>query len=151
MKKILHTFERVIINVLLVLMSITILVSTAELGYKLVEELFNPPFLLFNIVNLQEIFGFFFMVLIGLELLETIKAYLDDDKIHVEVVFLVAMIAVARKIIILDYKEYTPQVLYGISALLLSLSIGYYFIKKSLTDTAGKKGKKNKTKKKRNR
>ena len=147
MKKILHSFERAIINVLLVLMSITILVSTAELGYKLFEELLSPPFLLFNIENLQGIFGFFFMVLIGLELLETIKAYLDDDKIHVEVVFLVAMIAVARKIIILDYKEYTPQVLYGISALILSLAIGYYFIKKGLVDKKKKKKKKKKKRK----
>ena len=70
------------------------------------------------------------MVLIGLELLETIKAYLDHNMIHVEVVFLVAMIAVARKIIILDYKEYTPQVLLGISALVISLSIGLFLYKK---------------------
>ena len=140
MKKILNSFEKIIVVFLLILMCITILLSTVELGYKLFERLTEPPFLLLNIVELQGIFGFFFIVLIGLELIETIKAYLDDEKIHVEVVFLVAMIAVARKIIILDYKEYTPQVLYGISALVLSLSAGYYFIKKCIADKPEVKG-----------
>lgn len=33
---------------------------------------------------------------VGLELLQTIKAYLEEDKMHLEVVFLVAMVTVAR-------------------------------------------------------
>ena len=130
MKKLLLFFERAIIFVLLILMGLTVLLATLRLGYNLFEELIKPPFMIFDIKNLLEIFGFFFMVLIGLELLETIKAYLSDNKIHVEVVFLVAMIAVARKVIILDYAESTPQVLYGISALILSLSISYFLMKK---------------------
>ena len=139
MKKLLLLFEKAIIFVLLILMGLTVLLATLRLGYNLFEELIKPPFMIFDIKNLLEIFGFFFMVLIGLELLETIKAYLSDNKIHVEVVFLVAMIAVARKVIILDYAESTPQVLYGISALILSLSIGYFLMKKVFAGKIEKK------------
>jgi uncharacterized membrane protein (DUF373 family) len=79
-----------------------------------------------------EVFGFFLMVLIGLELLETIKAYLDEDRVHVEVVFLVALVAVSRKVIILDYKELDPNLLYGMSALIISLGVGYFLVGRAL-------------------
>ena len=49
MKTLLNSFEKIIIKVLLVLMGITIIISTFDLGYKLVEELISPPFLLFDI------------------------------------------------------------------------------------------------------
>jgi hypothetical protein len=39
-------------------------------------------------------------VLIGVELLETLKAYVGKDVIHVRVVLEVALIAMARKVII---------------------------------------------------
>ena len=64
------------------------------------------------------------MVLIGLELLETMKSYLEEDKVHVEVVFLVAIIAVARKFIIMDYSKLAPTMLLGMAATILALSGG---------------------------
>jgi uncharacterized membrane protein (DUF373 family) len=72
------------------------------------------------------------MILIGLELLESIRTYLTDEMLHVEVVFLVAMIAVARKIIILDVKGIDPLVLIGIAAITISLAVGFFFVKKAI-------------------
>jgi uncharacterized membrane protein (DUF373 family) len=72
------------------------------------------------------------MILIGFELLETIKMYLSEEKIHVEIVFLVAMIAIARKIIILDLKSLPPLTLIGIATIILALSVGYYIINRIL-------------------
>ncbi|HJO94852.1 MAG TPA: phosphate-starvation-inducible PsiE family protein [Victivallales bacterium] len=138
MLKIICRFERIIISVLLVLMIIAVLVTTAELGYVIIVEILKPPVFLLGINNITEIFGFFFMVLIGLELLETIKAYLEDNKLHVEIVFLVAMIAVARKIIIIDYSKATPEMLFAISSVIISLSIGYYFMKKGFFNIGNK-------------
>ena len=119
-------------------MIIAVLVTTAELGYVIIVEILKPPVFLLGINNITEIFGFFFMVLIGLELLETIKAYLEDNKLHVEIVFLVAMIAVARKIIIIDYSKATPEMLFAISSVIISLSIGYYFMKKGFFNIGNK-------------
>ena len=56
----------------------------------------------------------FLLVLIGVELLETVKMYLAKKTVHVEVVFTVAMIAIARKVIILDVKELFSLTLIGI-------------------------------------
>jgi uncharacterized membrane protein (DUF373 family) len=40
----------------------------------------------------------------------------------------VAIIAIARKVIILDVENYSGQSLLGIAAIILALSIGYYLI-----------------------
>ena len=79
-----------------------------------------------------QVFGFFLMVLIGLELLETIRAYLEENRVHAEVVFLVALVAVSRKVIILDYKDMTSGMLYGMSGLIIALGIGYFLVRKAL-------------------
>jgi len=118
MEKILIKFEKCIVLVLLIMMMLAILISTIELGILLIQQFLHPPRFLLDINELLEVFGFFLLVLIGLELLKTVQTYLENDEIHVEVVFLVAIIAVARKIIIFDYKSLTPQMLLSIAAIL---------------------------------
>ena len=131
MLKILKKFERIVVFVLLVLMMITVALATIELGVILYQEMIKAPKYLLNLSELLTVFGFFLMVLIGLELLETIKAYIEGDKFHLEVVIIVAMIAIARKIIILDYKSLEPPTFYGMAAMLVGLAIGYYLVKKA--------------------
>ncbi len=132
MEKILKIFEKVIIVSLLVLMMIAVFFATIELAIIIFEQIVNPPFLLLDIAEMLEIFGFFMMVLIGHELLESIKAYLVEDKIHAEVIFLVAIVAVSRKIIILDYKTISPEMLYGMAAIIIALGVGYFLVRKAL-------------------
>ena len=91
-----------------------------------------PRFILLNIDELLNIFGFFLLVLIGLELVETLKVYIVDEMVHVEIVFLVAIIAITRKVIILDVKYIEPLNLIGIACIILALSIGYFMLKKAL-------------------
>jgi uncharacterized membrane protein (DUF373 family) len=131
-KQFLHTFTRIIILALIGMMMLAVLLSTVELLIILVIEFLKPPKYLLGIENLLEIFGFFMMILIGLELLESIRTYLTDELLHVEVVFLVAMIAIARKVIILEVKDLDPLVLIGIASIILALAAGYYFVKKAI-------------------
>jgi len=131
-KEVLHTFTRGIILALIAMMMLAVLLSTVELLIILVVELLKPPKYLLGIDNLFEIFGFFMMILIGLELLESIRTYLDDDLLHVEVVLLVAMIAIARKVIILEVKDLEPLALVGIASIIVALALGYYYVKKAI-------------------
>ena len=128
-----RSFETGIIIFLVFLMMIVVGLSALELAVMLWEQMRKPPYLLLNFEEILEVLGFFMMVLIGLELLETIKNYLTQHALHVEVVILVAMIAISRKIIILDVKEITPQSMMGIAFLLLSLAVSYFLIKKGLS------------------
>ncbi len=133
MLEILNKFERVIVHSLLVMLMLAVLSSTVELGVLLVEQFMKPPRLfLLDMSELLPIFSFFLMVLIGVELIEVVKVYLSEDTLHVEVVFLVAMIAVARKVIVLDYKVASPGMLYGTAAIIVALWGGFYVLKKAL-------------------
>lgn len=120
--------ERVVVVILLVMMALVVCLATVELGWFIVKDVMTPPMFLLDIDELLEIFGMFLLVLIGIELLETVKMYLTQQTVHVEVVFMVAMIAIARKVIVLDIKELPSLSLIGIGVIIVSLSIGYYLL-----------------------
>ena len=129
MKNFLSKFEHGIVIALIVMMVVVVFLATVELGWIIVKDIITPPIFYLEIDQLLEIFGFFLLILIGVELLETIKAYLSTNVIHVEVVLTVALIALARKVIILDLKSYSELTLVGIAALILSLAIAYGLLK----------------------
>ena len=126
--KIVERIEKIIVLVLLGLMMITLVISTVELAVILYQQMMMPPIYLLNLTELMEVFGFFLMVLIGLELLETIKVYWHENRFHLEIVLIVAMIAIARKVIILDYKTFSPAFLLGMAAVILALAVSYYLV-----------------------
>ena len=136
MEKLLKKFERYIVIGLLAMMALVVLLSTVELAVIIVERMLTgvPKLFLLNIADMLEIFGFFMMILIGLELIETIKMYLVDESIHVEIICLVAIVAVVRKVIVLDVYKLPPVTLLVIAAIILALSIGYFFIKKAMIE-----------------
>ena len=133
MRGIIQKFEWFIVLALLLMMMLALLASTVELAIILVEQLLAPPRLLLDVKEMLTIFAFFLMVLIGLELVETIKMYLDENVFHVEVVVLVAIIAVARKIIVIDYGSVSYEILLSIAALMIALSAGYFLLKRAVT------------------
>lgn len=136
-EKILKKFEKYLVQFLLILMMLAVLATAIELVRVLYTQLLEPPYLALNIPEAIEVFGFFLMVLIGLELLESIKIYIEKQKVHAEVVFLVAIIAVSRKVIILDYDGITPEMLWGISSIIIALSIGYFLVRRTRLESRG--------------
>ncbi|HBE88538.1 MAG TPA: phosphate-starvation-inducible E-like protein [Elusimicrobia bacterium] len=124
-------FERGVVMLLAVLLAATIFFATIELGLTLAKDLLAPPIMLLQVGDLLDIFGLFLLVLLGIELLETLKAYLRENVVHVEVVMIVAIIAIARKVIILDIKELDGMTLIGLAALLAALAFGYVYIKRT--------------------
>lgn len=121
----LRKFERAVIIVLIALLAIVVALSVVELAWILIKDVMSAPVLILEIDELLEIFGFFLLVLIGVEMLETIKKYLEKGEIELKVIFIVALIAVGRKIIILDPKVYDGLTLIGIGVIILALVIGY--------------------------
>jgi len=126
----LKKFERLIVGMLIVLMVIVVLLSTIELGWIILQDILNPPYIVLDANELLDIFGFFLLVLIGVELVETLRAYLTDNTVHAEVVVEVAMIAIARKVIILDMKELSGLTLVGIAAIIAALTGAFYVLKR---------------------
>lgn len=129
--------ERIIAIALLVIMTVVVISGALEVAWVVINDLFQPPGFFLGVEDLFDIFGLFLMVLIGLELMTSIEMYLKDNTIHAEVMFLVALTAVARKVVILDAKSIDPLTVFAIAALVIALSGGYYFIKKSNAPRAG--------------
>ena len=125
----LNKFETYIVGALVGMMALVILISTLELGWIIIKDFLAPPRFLLEIADLLEIFGFFMLVLIGIELLESIKAYLKDHVIHIEIVLEVALIAIARKVIILDIEKYDGLTLVGTAGLILAVAVAFYAVK----------------------
>jgi len=133
-----HRAKKWMSFVVLILMTIIVALAIVELGIILFVDLFDPTddVLFLEIDELFRIFGFFFIILIGFELVETVEMYFKDNIIHAEVVLLVAVIAVSRKVILLDLEKYDPIAIIGLGIIIISLGCCYWLIK--LSYRAGK-------------
>jgi uncharacterized membrane protein (DUF373 family) len=126
-------FEKIMYITLIILLGGVVVFSIAELVWLLYEVLFKTTIYRLDHYELLNIFGFFLLVVIGIELLDTLKAYLRENVIHVEIVILVAVIAIARKVIILDPEFSDGVYMAGMGVIIVSLGIAYYLIKKGNT------------------
>lgn len=133
MKKTEKIIQKVIIYALIVMMTVILLLATIELGYYIFKNLIESDNAILDLSQLMELFGAFMLVLIGIELLDTIKVYLKENVVHVEVVVLVAIIAVARKVVVLKIEDIEGMKIIGIAFIIVALAAAYYFIKKSGT------------------
>lgn len=123
----LKRFEHGIVISLVVMMMVVVALSTLELGWIIIRDITTPPLLLLEVDELLEIFGFFLLILIGVELLGTLKVYLRDNVVHVEVVLEVALIAISRKVVVLDLAKYDGLTVLAIAALIVSLAAAFLF------------------------
>ncbi len=135
LRKYTKSFERVIIFALMLMMAVVVLLATIELGRDIVKDIAAPPPLLIDINDLLEIFGLFLLIMIGIELLETIKSFVLDNVFRGEVVLLVAIIAISRKVIILDINNLPSLTLLGIAAIIIALTAGYYLVRRTHKET----------------
>jgi uncharacterized membrane protein (DUF373 family) len=127
MEALLTKVQKLIAVALSVLLVVVVTLSTVHLGFLIAEEIWTPPRFLIPVQGLLEIFSFFLLVLIGVELLETLKAYVRKDVIHVRLVLEVALIAMARKVIVLEPGNVSALTLFGVAPLILALGVVFYF------------------------
>ena len=124
--------ENLVSKALSVAIVIVILVAVCALGIVLAKQLFTPPYGFLG-RTLIEIFGLFLNVLIALEILENITAYLKKYVVQVELVIVTSIIAVARKIIILDFENPLGIDLIELAIAIFSLAISYWIIRRTNT------------------
>jgi uncharacterized membrane protein (DUF373 family) len=127
--RVVSLFESLIVGALMIMIAVVIFLSTIELGWTIMKDVSSPHFELPQIDQLLDIFGLFLIVLIGVELLASMKAYSLHRNFYVEVVLEVALISVARRVIIFEIKETSDRTLIALSVLLLALAGAYYFQK----------------------
>ena len=128
----LHFLERIesLVAKLLSLGLVLVLIFTVfDLGVFLVKALFLSPNERSEKSFIIEVFGLFLNILIALEIMENITAYLRKHVVQVELVFITALIAGARKIIILDLTKVSGGQLLGLAGAIFSLAFSYWLIR----------------------
>lgn len=123
-----HAVIQFAVRVLAVLMVFVIVWGVLDVVWMLYHRLAQPPVLLLDISDILAIFGAFLAVLIAIEIFINITLYLREDVIHVKLVVATALMAVARKVIVFDYKDLDPGYVWASAVLVLALGITYSLI-----------------------
>jgi len=112
---------------------VTLVISVAL--YRLIVEVIGG--LVFGVFNplehkvFQTIFGEILTVLIALEFNHTLYYFVTREQsiVQTKIVLLIALLALARKFIILDLDETTSGELWGLAAVTLALGITYRLLR----------------------
>ncbi|MCK5814034.1 MAG: phosphate-starvation-inducible PsiE family protein [Cocleimonas sp.] len=119
---------KIAVRALAILMVFVIFWGVGDVIYVLYKKLMMPPFMLLEITDILKTFAAFLAVLIAIEIYQNIVMYLRTDVIPLKLVVATALMAIARKVIILDFKEITPLYIFATGSVVLALGITYYLL-----------------------
>ncbi len=126
-------FERLILSAVQLLLAALVVLGLLDLLYLMVRGAHAEMLSIGSVDALQNAmqhgFSGVLLVLIGLELLETVRAYLKHHRVRLEVVLIVAVVALGRHIVELDLETLDGFTLIGIAALMLALTGGYFLVR----------------------
>lgn len=125
---VLHRCIRAAVRVLAVLMVFTIFWGVIDVVYVLYDKVITPTLQDFRARDIIVTFGAFLTVLIAIEIFMNITLYLRDDVIHIRLVISTALMAIARKVIILDFDKVQPLYMFATAAVVLALGITYWLV-----------------------
>ncbi|WP_290920787.1 phosphate-starvation-inducible PsiE family protein [Halodesulfovibrio sp.] len=121
---------RLAVKCLAILMTFVIIWGIFDVVWVLYQRILEPPFMLLNIHDILATFSAFMAVLIAIEIFANITMYLREDVLHVRMVVATALMAAARKIIVLDLEYTNAQDIAAIGLVVLCLGVTYWFLGK---------------------
>ena len=125
-------FEHAVVLVLTILLSVIIVAAIWKLAIKILYSLvLSDTFDLTDLAAFQSVFGMVFTVIIALEFKRTLVLVTErtESVVQVRAVILIALLAIVRKLIILDIAPgYAPQLL-ALAVATLSLGGVYWLVR----------------------
>jgi uncharacterized membrane protein (DUF373 family) len=125
-------FEHAVVLVLTILLSVIIISAIWKLAIKILYSLvLSDTFDLTDLAAFQSVFGMVFTVIIALEFKRTLVLVTErtESVVQVRAVILIALLAIVRKLIILDISPSdTPQLL-ALAVATLSLGGVYWLVR----------------------
>jgi uncharacterized membrane protein (DUF373 family) len=110
--------------------------TTFELALLTFKDLWHAREKLLDADEMFDLFGFFLLVLVGMELLTSLKQYVRVGAVQVEVVLEVALVALAQKVIILNPGA-RPSAVFGLAALILALAGSFWLVRTARRQSQG--------------
>ena len=130
----LNNIVRYMVIVLSVLMAFVVLCGVILIGVELYKTLTTSPETLLSIDGIAATFASFLAVLIAIDIFINISLYVRRHVIAVRLVVATALMAVARKIIVLDFAGIEPIQVISIASIVAALGFSYYFLSKLKSD-----------------
>ena len=142
--KYLYYFERAILTILVVTVALCIAYATFLTLYLLYLKLFiagafwGGEFVSQDVQDgLYRVYASFLAILLGLELIQTVKVYFHENLIKLESILVISILALSRHIIQLPLEHVEAMLLIGIAALMGVLIVGYIMIARYLKRKEG--------------
>jgi len=132
--KALGKFEVAVFYFLTAIIVLYIAVEVIELIYQfgkaLIERQENSTRLLISKEQTAKVLPVFFNILIAVELIDTFSVYIKEHHIKVQSILLIGLIAIGRKLLVLDIGHSEGIQNIGLAAIIISLAVGYYLLKR---------------------
>ncbi|MBY5943684.1 phosphate-starvation-inducible PsiE family protein [Photobacterium rosenbergii] len=120
-----HLAIRLAVKCLAVLMVVVIYFGIADVLYVLYQRLTSDPLYLLDISDIFETFAAFLAVLVAIEIFVNIRIYLKSYEFPLKLVIVTALMAVARKIIVLDFNKIESAEAFSLGAIMFALGLTY--------------------------
>lgn len=117
--------ERWVALVLCGMLCLIVVLATVELGVVLVRDIATPPVLFPGIDKLLDLFGQVLLVVMGIELVETMRVFATEGVARVDVVISVAAVALARRVVVMEPGRVSTGTFFAVAALFAALAIAY--------------------------
>src|ERR1700748_2453255 len=124
-------FEHAVVLVLTILISVIIVSAIWRLAIKVLYSLIlSDTFDLTDLAAFQSVFGIVFTVIIALEFKRTLVLVTEraQSVVQVRAVILIALLAIVRKLIILDISPRDAPQLLALAVAILSLGAVYWLV-----------------------
>ena len=126
-----HWFEKGVVAVLTVLVAISVILTLAHSGLALYEVVASEHPMLDH-EGFIKVFAAFMTVLIALEFNHTVLPDITTKAplVKVRAVLLVALLALARKVVLVDFKlvQYTSMI--GLAVLIIAVAVAYWVLQR---------------------
>ncbi|MBB2754592.1 UNVERIFIED_ORG: uncharacterized membrane protein (DUF373 family) [Rhizobium aethiopicum] len=125
-------FEHAVILILTALIAVVVVAAVWNLILKILSDVilsgnFNP----LDYSAFQAVFGMIFSVIIALEFKKSLLVVAErkDSVVQIQAVVVIALLAICRKVIILDLTETDAWHILSLAAAILALGVVYWLIR----------------------
>lgn len=122
-------FEKGVVAVLTILVAVSVVLTLAQAGVALYKVVLSDTHLIDHDAFIK-VFATFMTVLIALEFNHTVMADITTKTpiVKVRAVLLVALLALSRKVVLVDFKEIDYTSMIGLAVLIMAVAGAYWFL-----------------------
>jgi uncharacterized membrane protein (DUF373 family) len=133
-ERLVHVSELLIVTAAQLLVVVSVLVATFVLYALFFSRLGDALHGMHTIDGLQaaveKVFAGVLLLVLGLELLKSLTKFFVGFEVQVQIILVVAMIAVTRHVMLVDLEHTDWKTLVGAAALILALAISYVLVRR---------------------